>query len=269
MRQVHQFPHIIRRGGAVRILVLIALLTCFLSAPAAAADIQVTAKLEPARFSEDQASRFVMTVNGAQSAEPDMPAADGLHFIYQGKSSQASWINGKISSSVSFNFIVQAEKSGEFTIAPVKVTVDDKVYSTEAVSCTVSAVQKSGSQAAASSSAQGTAASGVQPAAAETKNIGFMRIIPETERMYSGQVIPFTLIAYFRSGKRVTLKSAPHLNGEDFLLQSLDEEPVQQQERVNGTAYSTLTWQGTLSAVKEGTVSLSEPAPPHPLPRSK
>ncbi|RWX43993.1 Oxygen tolerance [Candidatus Electrothrix communis] len=79
----------------------------------------------------------------------------------------------------------------------------------------------------------------------------------ETERMYSGQVVPFTLKAYFRSGKRVTLKSAPRLSGEDFLLQSLDEEPRQQQERLNGTVYTSLTWQGTLSAVKEGEVPLT------------
>lgn len=269
MRQLHRFPCIVRRSKAVRALLLIVLLTGFISAPSSAADIEVTAKLEPARFSENQVSRFVMTVNGAQSAEPDMPVADGLRFVYQGKSSQASWVNGKISSSISFNFIVQAEKSGEFTIAPINVTVGGTIYTSESVSCTVLAVQKSGSRAAASASAKGPADSGIRPGAEEIKNIGFMRIISETERMYSGQVIPFTLKAYFRSGKRVTLKSAPHLNGEDFLLQSLDEEPVQQQERVNGITYTSLTWQGTLSAVKEGTVSLSAAMDAEVLVRSK
>ena len=77
-----------KRGRAVRIVVLPVLLSCFFSAFSAmalAADIQVTAELDPASFSEDQAARFVLTVRGARSAEPEMPSAEGLHFIYQGQ----------------------------------------------------------------------------------------------------------------------------------------------------------------------------------------
>ncbi len=252
-----------RRG--MRIWLLSALLMCFLSAlvvaTAGATDIQVTAKLEPARFAEDQAARFVLTVTGARSAEPDMPTAEGLHFVYQGQSSQTSWVNGKISSSIAYNFLVQADKAGEFTIAPVKVTIDGKVYTTEPVQCTVlPPVQNLGRQASGNRSGGPSGAgnaSAVNPDAGEEKNIAFMRIMPETERLYSGQMVPFTLKAYFRSGKRITLKSAPRLSGEDFLLQSLDEEPRQQQERLNGTLYTSLTWQGTLSAIKEGEVPLT------------
>ncbi|MCI5142340.1 MAG: hypothetical protein D3909_11615, partial [Candidatus Electrothrix sp. ATG1] len=171
-------------------------------------------------------------------------------------SSQTSWVNGRISSSISYNFLVQADKAGEFIIAPVKVTIEGKAYTTEPVQCTVLSVQNSGGQVGRNSSGTGGAAA-VDPDADEVNNIGFMRIIPESERIYSGQVVPFTLKAYFRSGRQVTLKSAPRLSGEDFLLQSLDEEPRQQQERVNGTVYTTLTWQGTLSAIKEGPVPLT------------
>lgn len=244
----------------MRIWLQSALLICFLSAlvaaTAAATDIQVTAKLEPARFAEDQGSQFVLTVTGARSAEPDMPVAEGLHFVYQGQSSQTSWVNGKISSSIAYNFLVQANKTGEFTIAPVKVTVDGKGYTTEPVQCTVLPMRNSGSQASGIPSGAGSVP-GADPDADAGKNIGFMRIMPETERMYSGQMVPFTLKAYFLSGQRVTLKSAPRLSGEDFLLQSLDEEPRQQQERLNGVLYTSLTWQGTLSAVKEGDVPLA------------
>ncbi|MCW5210680.1 BatD family protein, partial [Desulfobulbus sp. N3] len=236
------------------------LLACFLSAlvatATAAGDIQVTAELEPARFAEDQAARFVLTVTGARSAEPDMPTAEGLHFVYQGPSSQVSWVNGTVSASISYIFLVQAEKTGTHTIGPVNVTVKGKAYSSEPVQCTVLPVQNTRSQARGNPSGAGGVA-GISPDAGEGKDFGFMRIMLETERMYSGQVVPFTLKAYFRSGKRVTLKSAPRLSGEDFLLQSLDEEPRQQQERLNGTVYTSLTWQGTLSAVKEGEVPLT------------
>ncbi|MCI5165109.1 MAG: protein BatD [Candidatus Electrothrix sp. GM3_4] len=220
----------------MRVWLLSALLICALSATAGAADIQVRAEMNPPEFTEDQAARFTIIVNGTRLAELEMPTAEGLHFVYQGPSSQVSWVNGKISSSISYIFLVQAEKSGKLTIAPVKVTAEGKVYTTQPVTCNVLPVEKN------------TASSGA--------NVDFMRIVPETEHIYSGQVVPFTLKAYFRSGRRVTLKSAPRLSGEDFLLQSLDEEPQQQQERLNGTVYTSLTWQGTLSAVKEGAVPL-------------
>ena len=244
----------------MRIWLLSALLMCLLSAiaavAAAAANIQVTAELEPARFAEDQAARFVLTVTGARSAEPEMPSAEGLHFVYQGPSSQVSWVNGQISSSISYIFLVQAEKTGTHTIGPVNVTVKGKAYRSEPVQCTVLPVRNTRSQARGNPSGAG-GTPGVSPDGDEGKDFGFMRILLETERMYSGQMVPFTLKAYFRSGKRVTLKSSPRLSGEDFLLQSLDEEPRQQQEQLNGTVYTSLTWQGTLSAVKEGEVPLT------------
>ncbi len=234
-------------------LVVALLCAVFFPAIALAAEIQVEATLQPGKFSKDQAARFIVTVIGARSAEPDMPVAQGLHFTYQGQSSQTSWVNGNITSSISYNFLVQADKAGDFTIAPVKVSIDGKTYTSKPVQCTVLPAQNSG-QAGGNSSRSGT--TGVPLGADESKKIGFLRIMPETERMYSGQVVPFTLKAYFTPGRRVTLKSTPRLSGENFLLQSLDEEPQQQQEQVNGTVYTALTWQGTLAAVKEGSFPL-------------
>lgn len=257
------------RGLITQFFLLSVLLCCFVPVQARAADIQVTAALEPATFRQDQAARFVLTVTGGGSAEPDMPVAQGLHFTYQGQSSQSSWINGTTSSALSYNFSVQAEKTGKYTIAPVKVTVQGKVYTTEPVQCTVLPVQNSGSQAGGSSTGTGGALnSGVHPGSGAgsggsgsgmdvAKHIGFMQIKLETERMYSGQVVPFILKAYFHPKKQITLKSAPRLSREDFLLQSLDKEPQQQQEPLNGTMYTSLTWQGTLSAVKEGSFPLT------------
>ncbi|MCI5150669.1 MAG: protein BatD, partial [Candidatus Electrothrix sp. MAN1_4] len=248
---------------------LVVVLLCAVLFPAialAAGDIQVEATLQPEKFSEDQAARFIVTVTGARSAEPDMPAAQGLHFIYQGQSSQTSWVNGKISSSISYTFLVQADKAGDFTIAPVKVHVDGTTYTSEPVQCTVLPAQSSGQVGNSSSRASTTT---VPPGANEVNNIGFLRIMPKTERMYSGQMVPFALKAYFTPGRRVTLKSAPRLTGENFLLQSLDEEPLQQKKQVNGTIYTALTWQGTLSAVKEGNFPLTVEMDAEVLVRSK
>nr|MDU9046351.1 BatD family protein [Candidatus Electrothrix aestuarii] len=245
----------------MRILLFFIVLSCFFSAFSAvttlAADVQVTAEINPTSFSEDQAASFVLTVSGARSAEPEMPRTEGLHIVYQGQSSQTSWVNGEVSSAISYNFLVQAEKPGKFTIPPVNVTIKGETYTTESVQCTVLPTQNAGGQIRGNSGGARGSSSGANPNIVEIKDIGFMRIVPETKRMYSGQVVPFILKAYFRAGQRVTLKSAPRLSGEDFLLQSLDEEPIQQQEHVKGKLYTSLTWKGTLSAVKEGSFPLT------------
>jgi hypothetical protein len=231
----------------MRSCLLSALLTCVLSvlvaAPAAGADIQVSAELDPNTFTVGESARFIITVKGADSADSDMPVAEDLSFSNPVRTDSKQLVlqnfDTKVfaENAISFSFVVQADKPGDYIIGPVKVTADEKVYTTQPVTCNVLPVGKN--------------------TASSSENIGFMRIMPETERMYSGQIVPFTLKAFFRSGQRITLKSAPRLSGEDFLLQSLDEEPRQQQERVNGALCTSLIWQGTLSAVKEGEVPLT------------
>jgi hypothetical protein len=241
------------------VLLLCAFLLALLSSPAGAADdITVTGAVNRTQFPMDQAVLFSVTVNGARSAKPEMPRADGLQFSYQGQSSQMQWINGKGSSSITFSFMVQGLEAGRHTIEPVRVTVDGKVYTTKPVTCTVlksTAVQTppAGRQGMQPQQNNGPAA---RLRSGEADKIGFMRIRPKTDTIYSGQLVPFTIKAYFRQGLRVTLKSAPRFTGENFILQSIDDKPVQQDELVNGERYTSLTWHGALSAVKEGTFPL-------------
>ena len=225
---------------------------------AQAVDVNVKAELNSTEFPEDQAVLLTITVSGARSAEPNMPEADGLQFAYRGQNSQTQWINGKISSSISFVFMVQAEKAGHHTIKPIKVTVDGKTHTTDPISCTVLPASASNAPPAGRQSIQPgqSNAPSARLRSGEAEKIGFMRIIPEQDKIYSGQLVPFTIKAFFRQGMRVTLKSNPRFVGENFILQSIDDKPRQRDERINGETYTALTWKGALSAVKVGTFPL-------------
>jgi len=209
------------------------------TAAAWAAEIEVTADLLPAAFAVDQEAELRITVTGASSAQPELPAAEGLRFRSLGQSSRTTWINGVSSASVTFSFAVQADEPGERTIGPVKVTADGVTKSTQPLRCSVGPAQ------------------GGSAAELADEGIGFMRILPEQERFYAGQIVPFTIKAYFRPGKRIHLKTDPRLTGENFLLHSLDKEPTQRQEEHEGELFTVLTWQGTLSAVKDGPTALA------------
>ncbi len=224
-------------SAAARLCLLFCLL-CW-TAVAETAEIEVTAELRPAAFAVDQEAELRIIVTGASSAQPELPAAEGLRFRSLGQSSQTTWINGSSSASVTFSFAVQADQPGEHTIGPVKVTAGGVTRSTKPLRCSVGPAQGGGA------------------AELTDEDIGFLRILPEQERFYAGQLVPFTVKAYFRPGKRIHLKTAPRLTGENFLLHSLDKEPTQRQEAHEGELFTVLTWQGALSAVKDGPAALS------------
>ncbi len=224
-----------------------------------ATDISVQARLQPTEFAMDQNGRLTVTINGASSAEVDGPRGDELRFFSRGQSTSMQWINGKSSSSVSYTYLVQATRPGTHTIEPITITVDGKTYKTKAITCTIrpaasSPVPPSGQQGG--RAVQPPPSSSTRLRSGEADRIGFMRVKPAKENVYAGELIPFTLKAYFRQGMRVTIKSNPRLTNDNFILESLDDKPVQSEEMINGVPYTLLTWHGALSAVKQGTFPL-------------
>jgi hypothetical protein len=238
---------------------MLLLVQLWLVTMAAAGDISVSAALNATEFPEDQAVLLTVSVNGTGTARVEPPTGDGLEIVYQGQNSQMQWINGKTSASVSFVFMVQATKPGDHTIAPIKVTVDGTTYTTNPVKCTVtpvSAAQAPPAGRRGAASQQGSGQSAARLRSGEAEQIGFMRVFPRKKKIYSGELVPFTIKAYFRQGMRVTIKSQPRFVGDNFIIHSIDDQPRQSEEVINGTPYSILTWQGTLSPVKEGTFPL-------------
>ena len=69
--------------------------------------------------------------------------------------------------------------------------------------------------------------------------------------------MPVQIKAYFRGGMQATINGLPTLSSDAFTLNSLDDKPVQTQEKIDGQPYAILTWTTALSAVKAGDYSLS------------
>jgi len=248
-------PHPRAKHFQIGLLFILTIVSLTWAGRAPAADITVEAALNLKQFPVDQAAQLTVTVKGSNSGQPEKPRGDGLQFTYQGQNSRMQWINGASSSSVSFVFMVQADQPGEHIIEPITVHVDGKKYQTKPIKCsvlpvTMPAVPQTGKSGG---TAVNPPTSSTRLRSGEADKIGFMRIIPEKETIYSGELLPFTIKALFRQGIRATIKSAPRLPGGNFVLDSLDDKPVQSQEIINGVPYTLLTWQGTVSSVKQGT----------------
>jgi hypothetical protein len=206
----------------------------------ASAEVSVEASLSHQSFPVDKVARLTITVSGAsRNADIALPEIDGIRLHNRGSSSQISVVNGAFSSSISHNYLVQAEKPGAYTIPPMKVTAGGDSFFTEPLPFQVTATgQQPGNYAG----------EGEQT----TEEFAFLRISQESGSHYSGEIVPLTIKAYFTQTYRADINSLPTLNGDGVVMSPLPDKPEQTQESYKGRMYHVLTWDTSLTGIKTG-----------------
>lgn len=206
-----------------------------------AAPVEIEASLLPLSFPVNRAARFTITVSGSKSARIEIPAIENIRLHERGKSSQFNMINGTISSSVSYNYLVEALKPGDYVLPAIKVAVDDDVHNTKPINFTVTAV---GNRAGSSGDAN-------KNGSENDAELAFIRI-PETGSHYPGEIVPITIKAYFNRNYRAEINSLPVLAGDGVVMDQLTGQPRQSEESIGSGVYNVLSWDATLSGVKTG-----------------
>jgi hypothetical protein len=84
---------------------------------------------------EDQI-QLVVEVEGGRS-EPELPAFASFEVYNRGRSSQTNIINGQMSSSVSYNFILVPTQIGKFQIGAASVEIDGTLYQSRPFTLTI------------------------------------------------------------------------------------------------------------------------------------
>ena len=106
--------------------------------PAKASGIQVSASVDNSEITLEDSLRLSVRVDGVGSApSPELPDLQEFIIHSQGKSSSVSIVNGKKTSSVTFNYLLTPKKQGEFTIGPVKFEIDGNPYITAPIQVVV------------------------------------------------------------------------------------------------------------------------------------
>ena len=106
--------------------------------PALASGIQVSASVDNSEITLEDSLRLSVRVEGVRSApSPELPDLQDFKIHSQGKSSSVSIVNGKKSSSVTFNYLLTPKKQGTFTIGPVKFEIDGNPYITAPIQVVV------------------------------------------------------------------------------------------------------------------------------------
>jgi len=205
----------------------------------ASAGITVDASLSHRSFARDDAARLTITVSGAsRDADIALPEIDNIRLRNQGTSRQFSMVNGTISSSISQNYLVQAEKPGRYTIPAIEVRVGGETYTTRPINFEVTQTRRQ---------LQGYSGTTGQTAG----ELAFIRI-SKTGSHYPGEIVPFTIKAYFTQAYRADINSLPTLRGDGVVMAQLQDKPEQTEESVGGRMYHVLTWDTSLSGIKVG-----------------
>jgi hypothetical protein len=208
------------------------------SAPLRAA--QFTASLDRDTITLGERATLSLTFNGGQPKDvPVPPAIPDLPITYVGPSSQFSFINGQVSSTVTHVFTVAPRQAGEFTIPALSADVGGQKLSTQPLKLKV---LKPGAPPpeAINSGAQ----------------LAFMKLTLPKKEVYLGEVIAAEAQLYLRNGV---------LNIDQFQFTALPAEGFsvgkmvrgqQRQTQISDVAYTVIPVSIALTTIKAGSLAI-------------
>lgn len=227
-----------KTGSLARALVIGAVL---ISASNARAAIELRATVDRDQVSVGERLILTIEASGAQNVPaPNLDEIEGFQTQYAGPSTQMSFTNGHMSSSISHRYALFARQAGQFTLGPFGIDFDGQHYETPAIAVTVTAQSQRGAP-------QGAAGTG---------NIDVrVTLDPVKVAPFVGERIPIVVTLYV-GNVRVDQLQYPQLAGEGFVLDKW-KEPTQSDEVVNGRRYRAVRFESTLTPLRPGVLQLT------------
>ncbi len=201
--------------------------------------------------------QLMVTVRGARGAEvPEKLQVNGLQINLAGRSTQFEMRNFKMSSTLTYTYLVVPQFEGEFTIPSFEVKIEGKTFRTQAMRLSVSGDRRT-QQAPAYPQNSVPIPSGQPPAPAEEGDPFFADLILSKKKVFVGEVVPVELRFYFNSRIGGQVGERPTFGGEGFTVQKFSNA-VKREQVVNGTSYTVFSFQSAITAVKAGTLEIPE-----------
>ena len=101
--------------------------------------ISISAQVDKNNVSMEDSVRLSLTIHGVQNApKPNLPEIVDLQIRSRGTSSSTQIINGKVNTSVTYNYLLIPQKAGTLVIPPAHLELGGVTYKTEPITLTVS-----------------------------------------------------------------------------------------------------------------------------------
>ena len=122
---------------------LILLAACAVWLPAAAtAEGRIQASVDRAEISEEDQILFQITIEGSRGAEPTLPELADFDVFPRGQSTQMSFVNGRMSSSVTYTYSLVPRSTGSFQIGSATVELGGELHSSSPITVRVLAASE-------------------------------------------------------------------------------------------------------------------------------
>jgi hypothetical protein len=166
-------------------------LLLFLNQPSFSQDITFNAGVDKTEVGLDDQITLTISVSGNVKSipQPNLPSLKGFTVYSAGRSQNFTYSGGKISSSVTFNYILTPRKEGKFTIGSAEIVLDGKTYKTNPIEVTVTAGAKP--EAAPTPSSKES----VQKTELRGKDL-FIETVVDKKKAYVNEQITFTFRFY-------------------------------------------------------------------------
>ena len=98
-------------------------------------DPKVSAAVDKQTAYQNQEVNLSIRISNAKGniPAPRLPSFQGFDSFYSGRASHFTFINGRSSSAVEFNYVLVPKSTGVFRIDPVDIVIDGKSYQTEPI----------------------------------------------------------------------------------------------------------------------------------------
>ncbi len=210
-----------------------------------AGDMTWTAQVDRNTITMNDSLRLQLTLSGGKLSvsQPDIPDIPGFRAGFAGQSQNISFVNGAISSAVTFTFLLEPQAPGDHTIPPIPLSVGGQTLATEPLSIKVlpGSAAPLGSRPGLSDGAAPPAAGptgGAQrnlPGGATPGQNFFVATAVDKKTAHVGEKITL----YFRFYSRVSLLSQPGYQPPDTTGFLTEDLPPQRQysATANGLRY--------------------------------
>jgi len=240
-----------RRGKNIYTPVLALLLLCAPAARPLSAALSISAETDKTTVAVNDSLYLTVTVGGdsASVPEPELPGMDGFNVYSAGRSQNISFVNGRVSSTVAFTYILSPRFIGLIKIPPISITDGSQKRSTPEMEITVVKSDAAQSQGARPRPHRSRSGEGSRRGA-EGGSPLFMTAETDRRTAYPNEQVNLTIRFY----TSVPLTSNPQYVPPQFKnLTSEDLPPVRNGDtEIKGTRYSYSEIRVALFGIQEG-----------------
>lgn len=190
----------------------------------------------------------ILLENIATASPPEIEEIAGLNIRYRGVSQQMRMVNGEVTKSTTFNYLLSGLKPGAYQLGPF--TIKAGRHSLTTSSLTLKVVDQATTDPTAQTEEK------IEQPATEGPLDGqlYLRFELPKKQFYAGEKVQAQIKLYVGD---VALQSMqyPQLNQAEVLVEGM-EQPVKSGEIINGQSFQVLTFSPELTMMKTGKITL-------------